>query len=139
MEIIKTPTDVEEPVVAAAATVLFGEEYFVEGDDNPREVIGLNGHIEPGETFIIAYDGSEEELTELADIVTGQLDFLPNETLVLRRFGGERAMACSAHTYAFLFSYPPHIIPLPEPLRPLDDPICTDPNNCEDAELGSPN
>jgi outer membrane protein OmpA-like peptidoglycan-associated protein len=129
-----------ELVAATTLPMLFGAEYYVESDeDDPREVIGLNGRIEPGETFIVAYDGSEEELTDLADIVTGQLDFLPNETLVLRRFGGDRALACNAQTYALLHYYPPHLIPLPEPLRPLPDPICTDPNDCEDAELGSPN
>ena len=91
------------------------------------------------ERIIVAYDGSDEELTDLADIVTGQLDFLPNETLVLRRFGGQRALACKAHTYSFLYNYPPFIVPIPEPLRPLPDPLCTDPNNCDDGELGSPN
>jgi outer membrane protein OmpA-like peptidoglycan-associated protein len=126
-------------VGAAAIPLLFGDEHWVDGEMNPREVIGLNGQIEAGGTFIIAYDNSDETITDLADVVTGQLDFLPSDTLVLRRFGGEMAMACKAHTYAFLFSYPPHIIPIPEPLLPLSDPICTDPNNCVDGELGSPN
>jgi outer membrane protein OmpA-like peptidoglycan-associated protein len=134
-----SPVEDADSVEAAVIPLLFGDEFFTEGDDNPRAVIGLNGHIEPGETFIIAYDGSEEKLTDIADIVTGQLDFLPNETLVLRRFGGQRALACKAYTYAFLHSYPPHVIPIPEPLPALYDPICTDPNDCEDDELGSPN
>lgn len=133
----------QEGVAGAAAllppSAVWGDEFFVEGEREPREVIGLNGKIEPGQTFVVAYDGSDEELTDLADIVTGQLDFLPNETLVLRRFGGQRALACKAHTYAFLYNYPPFIIPIPEPIRPLPDPLCPDPNNCDDAELGSPN
>lgn len=130
-------------LAATTLPMLFGEEYFVEGeDDNPREVIGLNGKIEPGETFIIAWDGSEEELTDLADIVTGQLDFLPNETLLLRRFGGERALACKANTYAFLSEYEgsdPIFVPLPDPIQPLPDPICTSPTNCDGSDQASPN
>ncbi|NND44300.1 MAG: OmpA family protein [Xanthomonadales bacterium] len=129
------------PGVAAASDLraAFGGEYFVDGERTPREVIGLNGRVEAGGTFIVAYDNSDEELTELADIVTGQLDFLPTDTLVLRRFGGERALACKAQNYAFLFSFPPHIVPIPEPIRPPVDPICIDPALCDDNELGSPN
>ncbi len=135
-----TEAEESEAVVRADIPLLLGSEYFCATDeDDPREVIGLNGHIEPGETFLVAYDGSEEELTDLADIVTGQLDFLPNETLVLRRFGGARALACKAHTYALLYEYPPHIIPIPEPLRPLPDPICTSPTDCDGSDQASPN
>jgi outer membrane protein OmpA-like peptidoglycan-associated protein len=123
--------------------LLLGSEYFCASDDDgPREVIGLNGRIEPGETFIVAWDGSEEELTDLADIVTGQLDFLPNETLVLRRFGGARALACKAYTYAFLNEYEASdgiFIPLPEPIELLPDPICTSPTDCDGSDQASPN
>ena len=122
-----------------AISLLFGDEHFVAGDDSPREVIGLNGKIEAGGTFIIAFDNSDEEVTDLADIVTGQLDFLPTDTLVLRRFGGAMAMSCRAHSYAFVFNYPPHIVPIYEPLQPLPDPICNSPTNCDGSDLASPN
>ncbi|MBT8062713.1 MAG: OmpA family protein, partial [Gammaproteobacteria bacterium] len=99
---------------AVAIPLVLGDDQYVEGDDSPREVIGLNGQVEAGGTFVIAYDESDEEITEIADVVTGQLNFLPTDTLVLRRFGGSRALSCNAHTYAFLFNYPPYILTTPK-------------------------
>ena len=133
------PAVVEGVAASTTMNLVFGDEHFVEGEREPREVIGLNGRIEPGETFIIAYDNSDEEILDIADVVTGQLDFTPSETLVLRRFGGEMALACRAHSYAFLFNYPPLIVPIPEPLRPLPDPICTSPTDCDGSDQASPN
>ncbi|MFT5098283.1 MAG: outer membrane protein OmpA-like peptidoglycan-associated protein [Planctomycetaceae bacterium] len=135
------PNLVATAAAGAAIPLLFGDEHWVEGEREPREVIGLNGQIEAGGTFIIAHENSDEEITDLAQVVTGQLDFLPTDTLVLRRFGGEMALACNAQSYAFLFNNPPGIILLPEHIRPrpIPDPICTSPTNCDGSDQASPN
>ena len=80
---------------------------YAEGKMNPRQVIGLNGAIEPGETWVVAFDESDEPIRDMAQEVTGQLDYLPNETLVLRRLGGAMALNCRAYIYPFVLSYPP--------------------------------
>jgi len=102
---------------------------YITGDMKPREVIGLNGPIDPGATFVVAYDESDEVLTDVADLVTGQLDFLPNETLVLRRLGGNMALNCRAQGYSYVTNYPPipRILPpiLFPPLAPRDDEIAS--------------
>ena len=106
-------TNVEsQPVVNR---MLDGE--YAEGDMSPREVIGLNGAIEPGETYVIAFNESDEVITDQADLTTGQLDFKPNETLLLRRLGGEMALSCRAQNYAYVINYPAiPIIFQPDPL-----------------------
>lgn len=93
---------------------------YTEGDMIPRQVIGLNGTIEPGATIVLAYSESDKLLTDLANIVTGQLDFKPNETMVIRRLGGKMALSCRAQAYAYVVNYPaiPRIrLPGP-PFRP---------------------
>jgi len=58
-----------------------------------------------------AYDNAGE--------VTGQLDFKPNETLVVRRMGGEMALNCRAQSYAYVLNFPPvPIVRYPDPLPP---------------------
>jgi len=89
---------------------------YYDGDMKPRQVIGLNGTIEPGETYVVAFNDSDDTLTDKASLVTDQLDFKPNETLVLRRLGGEMALNCRVYGYAHTLSYPvfpPILLPLP--------------------------
>ena len=62
-------------------------QYSEGGSKDPRQVIGLNGAIEPNETWIIAFDQSDDAIKEKAQVVTGQLDFKANETLLVRRMG----------------------------------------------------
>ncbi|NIM71383.1 MAG: OmpA family protein [Xanthomonadales bacterium] len=126
-------------VETRALPLSFGVEHYVEGDMSPRQVIGLNGRIEPGQTLVVAFDNSDEELTDKAHIVTGQLDFHPADTLVLRRFGGDMALSCRAHAYAYLYNFDPFIVPLPEPIDAADDPVCISPSDCESIDLASPN
>lgn len=91
----------DEPLSSA---MLAGE--YKKGDMNPRQVIGLNGAIEPGETHVVVFDQSDEVLTDAAHLVTGQLDFSANETLVVRRLGGEMALSCRAQSYHYVMNYP---------------------------------
>ena len=92
---------------------------YNEGDMDPRQVIGLNGAVEPGETFVVAYNESDEILTDAAQLVTKQLDFNANETLVVRRLGGEMALSCRAQSYAYVLNYPAiPIILQPDPFPP---------------------
>lgn len=77
-----------------------------EGSMDPRQVIGLNGNIEPGATYVVAYNQSDETITDAANLVTSQLDFKPNETLVVRRLGGQMALNCRAQSYAYVMNYP---------------------------------
>lgn len=104
-----------------------GDRYFVEiyadpgndesaADAKPRQIIGLNGVIEAGETHVVTFSESDEVLTESADMVTEQLDFRPNETLVIRRLGGERILNCRTQSYSYVTSYPvTPIVRLPSP------------------------
>ena len=104
---------------------------YSEGDMDPRQVIGLNGAIEPGETWIIAYDQSDDAIKDRANVVTGQLDFLPNETLVVRRMGGEMALNCRVQSYAHMINYPPVPFtryPDPNPPPPPGDDDVASPN-----------
>ena len=99
---------------------------YSEGDDSPRQVIGLNGAIDPGETWIIAFDQSDDVIKDKAQVVTGQLDFMPNETLVVRRMGGEMLLNCRAQSYSFVTNYPaiPYVRypgPVPPPPPGADD------------------
>lgn len=127
---VYTFTQPEEQAAAAAAVTAPAQPaaapgQFIEGEREPRQVIGLNGVIEPGETFVVTYDESDEALIEAADLVTGQLDYLPNETLVIRRFGGEMALHCRAHAYAFVANFPPLPWirpPFPGPVNPPPPP-----------------
>jgi len=92
---------------------------YSEGDMKPRQVIGLNGAVEPGATYIVAYGESDDAVKERAQLVTNQLDFKPNETLVLRRLGGEMALNCRAQAWSYVLSYPPvPLIRYPEPGPP---------------------
>ena len=90
-----------QPVASGMVT---GE--YVEGEMSPRQVIGLNGAVEPGATYVVAFSESDEVLRDSAQLVTGQLDFKPNETLLLRRLGGEMALNCRAQSYAHVINYP---------------------------------
>lgn len=76
---------------------------------------------DPGETWIIAFDQSDDVIKNKAQVVTGQLDFKPNETLVVRRMGGDMALSCRAQAYAFITNFPPVPFirfPNPFPLPP---------------------
>jgi hypothetical protein len=110
-------------------TMAAGE--YSDGDMDPRQVIGLNGAVEPGETWIIAFDQSDDNIKEKANEVTGQLDFQPNETLVVRRMGGEMALNCRAQSYAYVINYPP------EPYIRYQDPYPRNPPGND--EVASPN
>jgi len=103
--LLPIPASVHEVESESAGSMVAGE--YTEGDSDPRQVIGLNGAIEPGETWIIAFDQSDDVIKEKANEVTHQLDFKPNETLVLRRMGGEMALNCRAQSYAYVINYPP--------------------------------
>ena len=39
-------------------------------------------------------------------LITGQLDYQPYETLVLRRLGGDMALNCRAQSYQFVTNFP---------------------------------
>lgn len=80
-------------------------EYY-KGDSKPRQVIGLNGAIEAGQAYVVAFSDSDEVLTEAADLVTGQLDFKANDTLVVRRLGGEMTLSCRAQAYSYVTTHP---------------------------------
>jgi outer membrane protein OmpA-like peptidoglycan-associated protein len=126
--LLPIPPTVHEVESEPAGTMAAGE--YSKGDDNPRQVIGLNGAIEPGQTFIVAYSESDDAIKEMADEVTSQLDFRPNETLVLRRLGGEMALNCKAQSYAFVTSYPPLPLirypnPDPGPYPPDEDDVAS--------------
>jgi outer membrane protein OmpA-like peptidoglycan-associated protein len=116
---VPIPPTVHDVETEAAGSMAAGE--YTEGGMNPREVIGLNGAVEPGATWIIAYSESDDIVKDRADVVTGQLDFRPNETLVVRRLGGEMALNCRAQSYAYVINYPsvPLIrYPNPDPAPP---------------------
>jgi outer membrane protein OmpA-like peptidoglycan-associated protein len=116
---VPVPAVVQTTEAEPAGSMVAGE--YVEGDMDPRQVIGLNGAVEPGETWVIAFDESDEEIRDIADQVTGQLDFKPNETLVVRRLGGEMALFCRASSYHYVNNYPalPFIrVPFEPPPRP---------------------
>jgi outer membrane protein OmpA-like peptidoglycan-associated protein len=100
---VPIPPTVHEIETDSAGGMAAGE--YSSGDMNPREVIGLNGAVEPGETWIIAYSESDDPIKDRADVVTAQLDFQPNETLVVRRLGGEMALNCRAQSYAYLINF----------------------------------
>lgn len=40
------------------------------------------------------------------DLVISQLDFAANETLVVRRLGGEMALSCRAQSHSYVMNYP---------------------------------
>ncbi len=66
-----------------------------------------------------AVDQSDDAIKDIANEITGQLDFKPNETLVVRRLGGDMALHCRAHSYAHVLNYPPvPFIRYPDPLPP---------------------
>jgi outer membrane protein OmpA-like peptidoglycan-associated protein len=102
--LLPIPPTVHEVESESAGSMAAGE--YSEGDKSPRQVIGLNGAIEAGETWVIAFDQSDDVIKEKAQVVTGQLDFKPNETLVVRRMGGEMALHCRALGYAFVTNFP---------------------------------
>ena len=121
--LVPIPPTVHEVESEPAGSMVAGEYY--EGGDSPRQVIGLNGAVEPGQTFTVAYSESDDELKDKAQLVTNQLDFLPNETLVVRRLGGEMALNCRAQSYAYVTNYPsvpfiryPNPDPVPAPRPP---------------------
>ena len=127
--LLPIPPTVHEVESEAASSMAAGE--YLKGDMSPRQVIGLNGAIEPGETWVIAFDQSDDVIKEKAHEVTGQLDFKPNETLVVRRMGGEMALNCRAQSYAFVSNFPP--VPFvrfsnPNPTQPPDDEHIASPN-----------
>lgn len=127
--LLPIPPTVHEVESEPAGKMAAGE--YTEGDKDPRQVIGLNGAIEPGETFVIAYDQSDDEIKDVAQEVTGQLDFKPNETLIVRRMGGEMALNCRAQSYAFVLAFPPVPFiryPDPSPLLPPDNDDVASPN-----------
>jgi outer membrane protein OmpA-like peptidoglycan-associated protein len=124
--LLPVPPTVHEVESTPAGTMAAGE--YSEGDMSPRQVIGLNGAIEPGETFIIAYSESDDAIKDKADISTSQLDFEPNETLVLRRLGGDMALNCRAQSYQYVTNFPPvpfirypNPDPAPRPRPPGDE------------------
>jgi hypothetical protein len=124
--LLPVPPTVHEVESTPAGTMAAGE--YSEGDMSPRQVIGLNGAIEPGETFIVAYSESDDAIKDKADISTAQLDFKPNETLVLRRLGGEMALNCRAQSYQYVTNFPPvpfirypNPDPAPRPRPPGDE------------------
>jgi outer membrane protein OmpA-like peptidoglycan-associated protein len=134
--LLPIPPTVHEVETEAAGTMAAGE--YVEGDMNPRQVIGLNGAIEPGETWVMVFDRSDDRLKEAAQEITGQLNYLPNETLVLRRMGGELAMYCRAHAYAYVNWYP--AVPFVRPPEPSDpEPPPPPPPPPPDDDFSSPN
>ena len=104
--LLPIPPTVHDVETEAAGSMAAGE-YSSDDNPNPRQVIGLNGAIDPRTTFVIAYDESDEVLTDAAQEVTGQLDYQPNETLVVRRLGGEMALNCRAQAYSWVINYPP--------------------------------
>jgi outer membrane protein OmpA-like peptidoglycan-associated protein len=104
--LVPIPGEVVSDVESTPVRVAMVDGEYYRGDTNPRQVIGLNGAIEPGETFVVAFNQSDEVLTDAAHQVTGQLDFKPNETLVVRRLGGEMALNCRAQNYAYVTNYP---------------------------------
>jgi outer membrane protein OmpA-like peptidoglycan-associated protein len=127
--LLPVPPTVHEVESVPAGTMAAGE--YAEGDMDPRQVIGLNGAIEAGETWIIAFDESDDDIKDVAHEVTGQLDFHPRETLVLRRLGGEMALYCRAQSYAHVTNFPaipytrfPNPGPSPAP-RPPDDEVAS--------------
>ena len=127
--LLPIPPTVHEVESEAASSMAAGE--YLKGDMSPRQVIGLNGAIDPGETWVIAFDQSDDVIKEKAHEVTGQLDFKPNETLVVRRMGGEMALNCRAQSYAFVSNFPP--VPFvrfsnPNPTQPPDDEHIASPN-----------
>ena len=131
--LVPIPATVHEVESAPAGTLAAGE--YAKGDMSPRQVIGLNGAVEPGATWIIAYSESDDALKDQADVVTGQLDFEPHETLVVRRLGGEMALNCRAHAWTHVINYPS--VPLIR-TPPSDDPPPPPPPP-EDDDLASPN
>ena len=118
---LPVPPSVHEVESEPASSMVAGE--YVEGDMEPRQVIGLNGAIEPGETWIIAFDQSEDAIKDKAHEVTGQLDFQSNETLVVRRLGGDLALHCRAHAYAYTLNYSPVPYVRPPQAPPPPGPI----------------
>jgi outer membrane protein OmpA-like peptidoglycan-associated protein len=115
--LLPIPPTVHDVESSPAGSMPAGE--YSEGNMDPRQVIGLNGAVEPGATWIIAFNDSDDAIKDVADEVTGQLDFKPNETLVVRRMGGEMALNCRAQSYAFVTNYPPvPFIRYPPPLPP---------------------
>jgi len=111
--------DVEQSIVK---NEMVSGDYY-KGDMKPRQVIGLDGEIGPGETYVVAFNDSDELLTNKANLVTGQLDFKPNETLVVRRLGGEMALNCRVYGYAHTLNYPALPPILPPPAAPPDGPL----------------
>ena len=127
--LLPIPPTVHEVESEPAGSMAAGE--YLEGDTSPRQVIGLNGAIEAGETWVIAFDQSDDVIKGKAQEVTGQLDFKPNETLVMRRMGGEMALNCRAQSYAFVINYPPvPFVRYPDPYPPAPP---------YDDEVASPN
>jgi outer membrane protein OmpA-like peptidoglycan-associated protein len=131
--VLPIPPTVHDVEAAPAGTMAAGE--YAEGGMNPRQVIGLNGAVEPGQTWIIAYSESDDSLKDQADVVTGQLDYEPNETLVLRRLGGEMAMFCRTHAWTHVVNYPAMPL-LPFPPAPAPPPPPPPP---EPPDISSPN
>ncbi|MCP4044680.1 MAG: OmpA family protein, partial [Gammaproteobacteria bacterium] len=116
--LLPLPPTVHEVESQPASSMAVGE--YSEGDMDPRQVIGLNGAVESGETWIIAFDRSDDAIKDIAQVVTGQLDFKPNETLVIRRMGGDMALSCRVQSYSYVLNYPPvPFVRYPDPIPPL--------------------
>lgn len=127
--LLPIPPTVHDVESERASSMAAGE--YTEGETKPRQVIGLNGAIESGATWVIAYDQSDDHIKELAHEVTGQLDYRPYETLVVRRLGGEMALNCRAQSYSFVNNYPPVPFvryPNPGPTNPPDQGDVASPN-----------
>ena len=127
--LLPVPPTVHEVESQPAGTMAAGE--YSDGDMDPRQVIGLNGAVEPGETWVIAFDQSDDNIKDKANEVTGQLDFEPNETLVVRRMGGDMALNCRAQSYSYVINYSPQPFiryPNPYPPGPPDDDEVASPN-----------
>jgi hypothetical protein len=125
--LLPVPPTVHEVESEPVGGMVGGE--YLEGEMKPRQVIGLNGAIDPGATWVMAYSESDDNLKEAAQEVTSQLDFRANETLVIRRLGGEMALNCRAQSYAYVTNFPPvPFIRYPDPdpsPPPLDDDIAS--------------
>jgi outer membrane protein OmpA-like peptidoglycan-associated protein len=129
--LLPVPPTVHEVESEPAGTMAAGE--YREGGMRPRQVIGLNGAVEPGQVWTIASSEADDAIKEQANELTGQLDFEPHETLVLRRLGGDMALSCRSHAWTHVINYPS--VPLirhPDPDDPPEPPP-------EPPDFASPN
>ena len=68
---VPIPPTVHEVESEPAGGMAAGE--YTSGDDKPRQVIGLNGAVEPGETWIIAYSESDDAIKDKVHIFLRRL------------------------------------------------------------------